>query len=158
MYRPFYVGLKGSSAYIYVWITVSKKLIYVGETRKERSGVIGRAYEHLGEDGTLRKRVFEAGYYLEEIEDFLLLSFPLPTDKKYPNYILSNSDRHAVEYLVKSGCLRQVKNICKRDYKLVSESAAITECIEKPVNIKIANDIVEDCIKIISNEMNTANI
>ena len=84
MRKSFYIGYKGKvEAYIYIWFTKSKGLVYVGETNN-KNGVIGRANQHVTSNiGTLYNCVYDEGYDLYEIEDFVLLSYPLPREKKY---------------------------------------------------------------------------
>ncbi len=153
MLESFHVGLKGNTAYVYVWISVEKRIIYVGETRKERNGVLGRAYEHVSEEGTLRKRVYEHGYYLEEIDDFILLSFPLPTDTLYPNYILSDKDRKAVEHLVQKNIDREIKDRMAKDFFPVSYTNAGLKAQTKRVNICVAEGIVKKCLDVIEKKI-----
>lgn len=84
MRKSMYIGYKGRlEAYIYIWFSKSTKLVYVGETNN-RHGVIGRADQHVGhKKGTLYNRVYDKGYDLDEINDFILLSYPLPREKSF---------------------------------------------------------------------------
>lgn len=99
MRKSMYIGYKGRlEAYIYIWFSKSTKLVYVGETNN-RHGVIGRADQHVEhKDGTLYHRVYDKGYDLDEINDFILLSYPLPREKKFLSE--ETAYRISVEYLV----------------------------------------------------------
>ena len=90
-----------STAFIYTWISKQWKIVYVGQTNDAR-GTLGRARQHVGSSGTLRKR-FEAevGLPLESADDLILLSFPLPAQSQYMTE--ESSYREAVEYLVQIG-------------------------------------------------------
>lgn len=99
MRKSLYLGYKGRlEAYIYIWFSKSTRLVYVGETNNV-NGVIGRANQHVTyEKGTLYNRVYDKGYDLYSINDFVLLSYSLPREKRYTSE--ETSFRISVEYLV----------------------------------------------------------
>lgn len=99
MRKSLYIGFKGRlEAYIYIWFSKSTSLVYVGETNNIH-GVIGRANQHVGHSsGTLYHRVYDKGYDLDLINDFVLLSYPLPREKRYISE--ETGYRISVEYLV----------------------------------------------------------
>ena len=83
-----YIALSSSSI-SQVWRQISllfsknNALVYVGET-KNINGVIGRANQHISRDsGTLYSRLYDKGYDLDDIDDFILLSYPLPREKRF---------------------------------------------------------------------------
>ncbi len=85
-------------AYIYIWLSKKHKIVYVGMTNSY-TGTIGRASGHFNRKGTLRKRFSEArGYEVNNVDDILLLSFPLPKTREFIS--VEKSYREAVEYLV----------------------------------------------------------
>jgi hypothetical protein len=86
------------TAYVYIWISKSYKVIYIGMTNNS-SGPIGRAQGHFNSKGTFRKRFLqERGLGIEKALDMILLSFPLPKKRLYISE--ENSYRESVEYLV----------------------------------------------------------
>ena len=92
-----------SIAYIYIWISKKHKIVYVGMTNSY-TGTIGRAGGHFSHTGTLRKRFLQnRGYHVNMVDDFVLLSFPLPSKRKF--ITLEKSYREAVEYLVQKELL-----------------------------------------------------
>jgi hypothetical protein len=85
-------------AYIYIWLSKKHKIVYVGMTNSY-TGTIGRAGAHFNRKGTLRKRFVETrGYEVNDVDDILLLSFPLPKTREFTS--VEKSYREAVEYLV----------------------------------------------------------
>lgn len=85
-------------AYIYIWLSKRHKVVYVGMTNRY-SGTIGRADGHFNHGGTFRKRFLQArGYPIEQADDMVLLSFPLPRKSEYIS--VERSYREAVEFLV----------------------------------------------------------
>lgn len=90
-----------SKSYIYIWHSSKFRICYVGQTNGVM-GVLGRAYQHLNPNGmsnTLRKRFEqEEGIKLEEVNDFFLFSYCLPTIAEFLS--IESSYREAVEYLV----------------------------------------------------------
>ena len=62
------------TAYVYIWISKSYKVIYIGMTNNS-SGPIGRAQGHFNSKGTFRKRFLqERGLGIEKALDMILLS------------------------------------------------------------------------------------
>ena len=141
MRRSMYLGYKGRlEAYIYIWFSKSTKLVYVGETNNIH-GVIGRANQHVGHsNGTLYHRVYDKGYDLDQIDDFVLLSYPLPREKRYISE--ETAYRISVEYLVQKKLIgNQINSPVK--YTLVSNVEVGPHTGLASLQ-KIADDIVED--------------
>lgn len=117
MKKCFCIGYKGQlEAYIYIWFSRDHRLVYVGETNN-KSGVIGRANQHIKKGGTLYERCYERGFDLNEIEDFILLSFPLPREKRFLSE--DTGYRISVEYLVQHNLIEK-NNRAIRKYKIIS--------------------------------------
>ena len=118
MRKSLYLGYKGRlEAYIYIWFSKSTKLVYVGETNNIH-GVIGRAYQHVDHSaGILYHRVYDEGYDLDLIDDFVLLTYPLPREKRFISE--ETGYRISVEYLVQK---KLIANKIKStdNYKLIS--------------------------------------
>lgn len=145
MRKSFYIGYKGRlEAYIYIWFTKSNRLVYVGETNNV-NGVVGRAYQHVSSNtGTLYNCVYEEGYDLYEIEDFVLLSYPLPREKRYLSE--ETSYRISVEYLVQKGLIEKRINLSD-PYKLISHVKPGLHTGKKSVQ-NIANKIIFDFLEV----------
>ncbi len=141
MRRSLYIGYKGRlEAYIYIWFSKSARLVYVGETNNIH-GVVGRADQHVGHSsGTLYHRVFDKGFDLDSIEDFVLLSYPLPREKKYTSE--ETSYRISVEYLVQKLLIERKKDF-KPSFMLVSNVEAGPHTGLNSVR-RLAEDIVVD--------------
>ena len=141
MRRSMYLGYKGRlEAYIYIWFSKSTKLVYVGETNNIH-GVIGRANQHVGHsNGTLYHRVYDKGYDLDQIDDFILLSYPLPREKRYISE--ETAYRISVEYLVQKKLIENKIN-SPVNYTLVSTVEVGPHTGLSSLQ-KIADDIVED--------------
>ncbi len=145
MKEAFYIGYRGcKEAYIYIWFSKSERFVYVGETNG-KNGVVGRAYEHVNhKSGTLYNRVYEEGYDMDEINDFVLLSYPLPREKTFTSD--ETTYRISVEYLVQKFLIGKRKNIQECPYKIISRvvSGEYTG-MRRLVNIaeSIANDFIE---------------
>lgn len=141
MRKSLYIGYKGRlEAYIYIWFSKSTKLVYVGETNNIH-GVVGRANQHVGHSsGTLYHRVYDKGYDLDQIDDFILLSYPLPREKRYISE--ETAYRISVEYLVQKKLIENRIN-SQQSYTLVSnvEVGPYTDLISVQ---NIADDIVAD--------------
>ena len=140
MRKSMCIGYKGKlEAYIYIWFSKSTQLVYVGETNN-RYGVVGRANQHVDSSGTLYRRVYDKGYDLHQIEDFVLLSYPLPREKKYLSE--ETSYRISVEYLVQKK-LTENKINSDTPYTLVSrvEVGPHTGLVSVQ---KIADEIAKD--------------
>lgn len=98
--NSLFVAHNSRRAYIYIWVSLRHRVVYVGETNCQ-NGVIGRANAHLMSEGTLRERLDENGFDLDEIDDFLLLSYSLPENALFSGK--DRSGRDAVEYFVQVG-------------------------------------------------------
>lgn len=141
MRKSLYIGYKGRlEAYIYIWFSKSTKLVYVGETNNIH-GVIGRANQHVGHSsGTLYHRVYDKGYDLDQIDDFILLSYPLPREKRYISE--ETAYRISVEYLVQKKLIENRIN-SQQSYTLVSNVEVGPYTDLRSVQ-NIADDIVAD--------------
>lgn len=141
MRRSMYLGYKGRlEAYIYIWFSKSTRLVYVGETNNIH-GVVGRANQHVGHsNGTLYHRVYDKGYDLDQIDDFVLLSYPLPREKRYISE--ETAYRISVEYLVQKKLIENKINSPVK-YTLVSNVEVGPHTGLASLQ-KIADDIVED--------------
>lgn len=139
MSKGFYIGFKGRlEAYIYIWFSKKEKLVYVGQTNNYH-GVIGRALQHIEpESGTLYNRVEDYGYELTNIEDFVLLSYPLPREKAYLSS--DTSYRISVEYLVQKGLIAS-RIRSKTPYRLISNVTP-----GQYINLKSVQNISEEII------------
>ncbi len=90
-------------AYIYIWLSKSHKVVYVGMTNGF-TGTIGRANGHFIRKGQLRSRFEDLrGYSINKVDDLVLLSFALPKKKIYTS--VEKSYREAIEYLVQKKLL-----------------------------------------------------
>lgn len=117
MKNCFCLGYKGQlEAYIYIWFSKENSIVYVGETNN-KNGVIGRANQHIQKGGTLYERCYEKGYELNEINDFILLSFPLPREKRFLSE--DTGYRISVEYLVQRNLIA-INNRATKSYKVIS--------------------------------------
>lgn len=117
MKKCFCIGYKGQlEAYIYIWFSKENGIVYVGETNN-KNGVIGRANQHVCQDGTLYGRCYEKGYDINLIEDFILLSFPLPRERHFLSE--DTGYRISVEYLVQHNII-EMNNRANRYYKVIS--------------------------------------
>lgn len=108
-------------------------------------GVIGRACQHVvSEKGTLYSRVYDRGYDLFDIDDFVLLSYPLPRKKVYLSS--DTSYRISVEYMVQKGLLA-TRGKSKRPYTLISKVVPGEFTGLRSV-IEISAEIVDDFFQI----------
>ena len=104
-------------AYIYIWISKKHKVVYVGMTNGF-TGTIGRASGHFNRKGQIRKRFAQyRGYEINDVDDMILLSFPLP--KKQEFISVERSYREAVEYLVQKE-LTQIRGIMEPSFDIIS--------------------------------------
>lgn len=112
MKKGLYIGFNGKKeAYIYIWFSKKNGLVYVGETNNI-CGVLGRAIQHIQpETGTLYNRLYEKGYDLYDIDDFILLSYPLPHEKRFLSE--ETSYRISVEYLVQKILIERRKDVAE---------------------------------------------
>lgn len=119
-------------------------MVYVGETNNI-NGVIGRANQHITrETGTLYNRFYDEGYDIAELDDLLLLSFPLPREKKFRSE--ETSYRISIEYLVQKFLLDlRAKSQCP--YKLISQVIA-GPYVEQKRLINIADGISKDFFEV----------
>lgn len=110
MKKGLYIGYKGKKeAYIYIWFSKKYRFVYVGETNSI-DGVLGRSLQHIKPGtGTLYKRLYEKGFDLYEIDDLVLLSYPLPREKRFLSE--ETSYRISVEYLVQTILIERRKDI-----------------------------------------------
>lgn len=153
MRNSMYIGYNGKKeAYIYIWFSKKYKLVYVGETNN-KYGVLGRGIQHLkneGEEdseeekGTLYKRVYEKGYDIYEINDFMLLSYSLPREKRF--LTKESSWRISVEFLVQHMLIEKRINV-KQPYQLIS-SVQPGQFIDVKYANEIAESIVDDFLSI----------
>lgn len=118
MRKSFFIGYKGSvEAYIYIWFSKQFALVYVGETNNI-NGVVGRACQHVKSGtGTLYNRLYDKGYDINDIDDLMLLSYPLPREKRFLSE--ETSYRISVEYLVQRKLIEERLN-CNKPYVIVS--------------------------------------
>ncbi|MFW6030809.1 MAG: hypothetical protein ACOCRO_11250 [Halanaerobiales bacterium] len=140
---PLTISFRGDIAYIYVWFSKEWQALYVGQTNNINV-TLGRALNHIGNQGTLRNRFEETiGIKLEKANDFILLSFPLPDEKKY----VSNEScyREAIEYMVQKNLIF-AKNKLNSSYKIISNvrsndlvGAKSLEIIAEKITTKFIN-------------------
>lgn len=142
MNKSFCVGLKPKIGYIYIWLSLSNRLIYVGETCSAH-GVVGRARQHVSEVGTLNSKLSDNGYEMGKIEDFYLFSFELPNTWEYTNE--ETTYRCAVEYLVQIECQTRFQLEIGIDFYLVSHVDYNQKC-STPQNKLIAQHIIAELI------------
>jgi len=149
MRKAFYIGYKGRlEAYIYIWFSKQYRFVYVGETNNI-NGVIGRACQHVTRgQGTLYSRVDDEGYDIQEINDFVLLSYPLPRQKKFMTE--ESAYRISVEYLVQKK-LYALRREVDRPYKMLS-SVTTGPCTGMKSIDHIADKIAYDFVDIYQNE------
>ena len=116
--KSFYIGYKGRrEAYIYIWFSKEYKVVYVGETNNV-NGVVGRANQHVSMGkGTLYNCLNEKGYDLYELNDLLLLSYSLPSEKIFLSE--ETAYRISVEYLVQY-YLQLLRKETDEPYQLIS--------------------------------------
>lgn len=145
MNRGIYIGYKGTiEAYIYIWFSKATGFVYVGET-KNIKGVIGRAVQHVtNETGTLYNRIYDKGYDINQIEDFILLSYPLPREKRFLSE--ETSYRISVEYLVQKKLIERRKDQ-DNPYKIVS-NVTPGPFVDLAIIQKLSDEIVDDFIDI----------
>lgn len=126
-------------AYIYIWVSKSTSVLYVGMTNNE-AGTIGRANGHFTRKGSFRKRFDEyRGFGIEKVADLILLSFPLPKELKYIS--VESSYRESVEYLVQKE-LQVLRGSLSPSYDVVSWHARFPKRTGNWEVISIANSIV----------------
>ena len=129
------------TSYIYIWISKSYSVIYIGMTNNS-SGPLGRAQGHFNAKGTFRKRFLqERGVGVERISDMILLSFPLPKKMLYTTQ--ESSYRESVEYLVMKE-LQIIRGKLKPSYDIVSWHNRMPRRTSNSEVIKVANEIVNE--------------
>jgi hypothetical protein len=129
------------TAYIYIWVSKSSSLIYIGMTNNS-CGPIGRAHGHFNSTGTFRKRFLqEKGIGIESVQDMILLSFPLPKKRLYISE--ETSYRESVEYLVMKE-LQLSKGRLIPNYEIVSWHERFPRRTSNSEVKRIANDIVSE--------------
>ncbi len=144
MEKSFCLGYKGQiEAYIYIWFSKDNGLVYVGQTNSEY-GVIGRANQHVQKGGTLYENCYKKGYELNEINDFILLSFPLPREKRFLSE--DTGYRISVEFLVQHKLI-ELNNKAIKKYRFLSYVTPGPYTNLKKIKI-IAEEIAEKFIKI----------
>ena len=135
----FHIGHAPHVAYVYIWLSVRESVVYVGQTN-DASGVIGRAAQHVSRGGSLRKCLWDKGYELDEIDDFLLLSYPLPRGWRYTD--TESSGREAVEYYVQVG-IRYLQDELQEYLRIVSHVRS-TDYLDQGEAKRLAQEIVAD--------------
>lgn len=129
------------TAYIYIWVSKSSSLIYIGMTNNS-CGPIGRAHGHFNSTGTFRKRFLqEKGIGIENVQDMILLSFPLPKKRLYISE--ETSYRESVEYLVMKE-LQLSKGRLIPNYEIVSWHDRFPRRTSNSEVKRIASDIVSE--------------
>lgn len=127
-------------AYIYIWVSKSTSVLYVGMTNNE-AGPIGRANGHFIRNGSFRKRFDQyRGYGIENISDLILISFPLPKELKYIS--VESSYRESVEYLVQKE-LQVMRGSLSPSFDVVSWHDRFPKRTGNSEVISIANGIVD---------------
>lgn len=130
-------------AYIYIWYSIGYKVIYVGMTNN-RLGTLGRAFQHLCSNGTLRTNFEqELGFCIDDTDDFRLFSFLLPQEKIFTS--VERSYREAVEYLIQKQLIER-QSITNIYYKIISWVRDSPRSSNSYVR-SIATEIVETFIK-----------
>jgi hypothetical protein len=128
------------TSYIYIWLSKVHTVIYIGMTNNS-SGPIGRANGHFNSRGTFRKRFLqERGFGIEQVQDMILLSFPLPQSMLYTSE--ESSYRESVEYLVQKD-LQLQRGALIPNYDIVSWHDRFPKRTGNSEVKKIATDIVQ---------------
>lgn len=128
-------------AYIYIWVSKLYSIIYIGMTNNS-AGPIGRAGGHFSSKGTFRKRFLEEkGIGIENVQDMILLSFPLPKKQLYISE--ESSYRESVEYLVQKE-LQIVRGTLIPSYDIVSWHERFPRRTSNSEVKRIALEIVQD--------------
>lgn len=132
---------------IYIWISIQEEIMYVGETNNYL-GILGRAYQHIQEGGTLYNNVEKMiGMCIYNIKDLRLLNFPLPENKKFTSRC--SIYREAVEYLVQKFIIENREKL-KVQFRLISNVKS-NDMVNKSYVISIAEDIFSEMILKINN-------
>lgn len=142
MSYSFTVGFIES--YIYIWFSKECALVYVGQTNNVY-GVIGRGCQHVTQgSGTLYQRLYGKGYDLNEMNDLVLLSYPLPREQRFLSE--ETSYRISVEYLVQKGLIEK-RILCSKPFNLISNVTPGPYCGLKGME-NIASEIINDFLNI----------
>lgn len=136
------IGCKEIGAYIYIWISKEYRIAYVGQTHA-KAGVVARAFQHVKPGGTLRSKVEKLGIDWDEVNDWYVLSFPLPSEPEFLS--LESSFRLAVEYLVQVK-LYQVQNQMNPRLRILS-NVTCTPQTNLNYIIGLADKIVSDFLE-----------
>lgn len=138
-------------AYIYIWYSIGYKVIYVGMTNS-RLGTLGRAFQHLCSDGTLRMNFErELGFGIDDTDDFRLFSFLLPQEKIFTS--VERSYREAVEYLIQKQLIER-QSITNIYYKIISwvrDSPRSSNSYVRSIATEIVETFIERLEKIAEN-------
>lgn len=116
-------------------------LLYVGQTC-QRYGVLGRFFQHLEPDGTLRNRAIEAG--IDDFENISIIAVDLSKHNKFGNAY--NRYRDALEFLLH--CEMKAKG-CKSKipFEVISNVRAnifVNDFELQKLSKEIANEIVDE--------------
>ena len=131
-------ALQSGVAFVYVWVSKSCSCVYVGQT-SGAGGTITRAGAHVSRYGTLRERFNDSfASDLEEHDDWVLLSFPLPKNGNYTSE--ASSFRLAVEYLVQVK-LQSIRGKMSPRFRIISNVSYSDYCRLEEVK-KLAEEIV----------------
>jgi len=96
-YNGIALGVNPNRAYIYIIVSPSNKIAYIGQTNSAM-GVVGRTYQHFLPEGTFRRKTEDLGISLSMLNDLVLLCYPLPDERRFISH--ESAYRLAVEYLV----------------------------------------------------------
>ena len=132
-------GVNPKRAYIYIFVSPSNKIAYIGQTNSSM-GVVGRAHQHFLSEGTFRGKIEEIGLTLDMLDDLMLLCYPLPDERRF----ISNESayRLAVEYLVQVK-LHKIRHQFKPWFYIVS-NVTYTSYADYVEIDNIAEEIVQD--------------
>ena len=131
-----------NQAYIYIWVSKSERLLYVGQTN-DKLGTLGRGHSHVHSKGTLRIRCSERiGLDLEQIQDLYLFSYALPQMQEFIS--IESSYRLGVEYLVQTKLYEQ-RSVANPIFQIIS-NVCTTERVNSGLVKDLATSIVSDFI------------
>ena len=143
--RVFNIHNGIDTAYIYIWLSKTFSIIYIGMTNNS-CGPIGRAQGHFNNKGTFRKRFLEeTGLGVENVNDMILLSFSLPKDRVFIS--TESSYRESVEYLVMKE-LQLRRGSVSPSFDIISWHDRFPRRTSNSVVKKIANKITNDFISV----------
>jgi len=152
-YKGIALGVNPTRAYIYIFVSPSNKIAYIGQTNSAM-GVVGRTYQHFLSEGTFRSKVEELGFTLNTLGDLILLCYPLPDERRF----ISNESayRLAVEYLVQVK-LHKIRHKFKPCFLLIS-NVTYTSYADYVEIDNIAEEIVQDFFQLYTDLHNTAPV